>query len=194
MRALPKLLLALTCLTPALGLTTGCGEPKADIANKQHYSGHHLNFDYPGNWKTSEESEGLGGTLTMTMIYVEAKGGNAMVIVQHFNEGLEVDYDELVSEFVNGMREAMPGIVNIQELDGGQRETIEREIDGQKREGRRIRYAPEIFGESVPHTVEAYFMQFEGEMVILYTQVPDEDRSKAEPGFNLILDSLTLGE
>ena len=179
----------------ALATSTGCdlfGEPKPDVANKQTFSGEGLHFDYPGNWESQVERETVEGGVTLTSIFVQAKRGNAMAIVQQFSPAVPVDYDMLVAEFVKGVQEGMPGFASAKQLDGGQWPAINRTLVGADRPGRQVHYAAEVLGESVPHTVEIFFVELEDRTVVVYTQVPDEDRGKAVPGFDLLLDSLAM--
>ncbi len=188
-------LLRLALVASLLATPLGCGmfgEPTPDLDDKQRYAEHGLSFEYPGNWKTEVEQEQLPGGVSLTSITVSGKRGNAMTIVQQFQPAVPVDYDDLVGEFVVGVREAMPGFVEARQLDSGDWPTIHRQLFGAEREGRKVRYAIELLGESVPHTVDIYFAELEDRLVVVYAQIPDEDRDKAMPGFNLIMDSIAL--
>lgn len=172
----------------------GCGffgEPKPDVTDAQRHTGAGLRFDYPGNWETEVEQEQLDD-LTMTMITVTSKHGNAVAIVQQFQPLAEVDPDQIVLDFFEGVREAMPGVADISRLDGGNAPTIRRQLFGVEREGRKLRYAIKVLGESVPHTVDMFFAQLDDRLIIVYSQIPDDDRDKVMPGFDLIMDSLAL--
>jgi len=195
MRRLLGLLLSTALLSPLVLGSTGCGilgEPKADVVNRLEFDRDGLSFDYPGNWETQVERETVEGGVTLTSVFVQAKRGNAMVIVQQFSPAVPVDYDMLVSEFVKGVQEGMPGFASAKQLDGGQWPELTRKLVDSERPGRQVHYAAEVLGESVPHTVEIFFVEAEDRTVVVYTQVPDEDRSKAEAGFNLVMDTLAL--
>ena len=44
--------------------------------------------------------------------------------------------------------------------------------------------------ETVDHTVDIYVAQVGDHTVVIYAQAPDEDRAKATPAFDQILDSI----
>lgn len=185
---------SLALLTSLLGVPLACGmfgEPKPDLEGAETFTGAGLRFEHPGNWETEVEQDKFDD-LTMTMITVTSKHGNAVAIIQQFQPQAVVDRDQLVVEFFEGVRESMPGITDIRRLDGGEAEVISQPLLGSEREGRRLRYAIELLGETVPHTVDIVFAELEDRLVIVYTQIPDEDRSKAMPGFERISSSLAL--
>jgi hypothetical protein len=190
MDRLCKLVLIASLLFTPLGCGM-FGEPKPDIAAAQRHTGAGLTFEYPGNWEAEVEQEQLEG-MTLTMITVSSKHGNAVAIVQQFQPLPVVDRDQIVQDFYEGITEAVPGVAKINRLDGGTAATIHRALLGAEREGRKLRYSIEIMGESVPHTVDMIFAELEDRLVIVYSQIPDEDREKAMPGFELIMDSLAL--
>lgn len=167
------------------------GEPKPDIADAQRHTGAGLTFQYPGNWETEVEQDQVNG-ITVTMITASSKHGNAVAIVQQFQPLPEIDPDQIVLDFFTGIREAIPGVATVTRLDDGVAPTIHRELLGVEREGRKLRYSIEVLGESVPHTVDMIFAELEDRAIVVYSQIPDEDREKAMPGFDLIMDSLAL--
>jgi hypothetical protein len=184
-----SLLMTLLLITPiACGMF---GEPEPDVATAQRHTSAGLTFEYPGNWKTEVAQEHVEGT-TITTITVSSKFGNAVALVQQFQPRADVDRDQVVHDFFAGVRGAVPELATIERLDGGQAETIHRRLFGESREGRRLRYAIEMLGEKVPHTVDMVFAELDDRLVIVYAQIPDEDRGKALPGFDLVMDSLAL--
>ncbi len=177
-----------------LAMPLGCGmfgEPKPDVADAQHHSAAGLSFEYPGNWKTEFEQEHVEGT-TITTFTVSSKFGNAVTIVQQFQPLLALDHDQIVLDFFQGVQGAVPELAKVSRLDGGKAETIQRSLFGAERDGRKLRYEIVVLDESVPHTVDMIFAELDDRLVIVYTQIPDEDRSKAMPGFDLVMDSLVL--
>ncbi|NVB37818.1 hypothetical protein G6O69_08230 [Pseudenhygromyxa sp. WMMC2535] len=192
MRSPRSLLVSLLTACLLAAAPAGCGlfgEPKADVDNPVHFTDDGFAFDHPGNWETQVEREDID-EVTLTTVYVQSKYGNAMVIVQQFTPAVPLNYDQLAADFMLGIEEGTPDIASVEELDGGDRPVIHRELLGAEREGRKVRYAPSVLGESVAHTVEIYFVELEARTLVIYTQVPDEDRGKAERGFDLVLDSL----
>ena len=175
-----------------LSIATSCSlfiEPAPNVDQPKTYSDHGVTYDYPGNWKVSEESMNEGGT-EITTITVESPG-STIAIVQVFDSPIDIEMDMLVDEFQKGMSSALSaqfgGIVTVEQRD---RVPTERNILGGSREGRKARFDVAILGEKVPHTVDLYGMKLTERTIALYLQAPDEDVEKVKPGFDLVLDTL----
>lgn len=174
--------------SPACGLL---GEPAPDLAGAKSFAVAGLRFEHPGNWETEVEGEQIDD-LTLTTITVTSKYGNALAGIQQFQPHIAIDRDQVVLDFFEGVETNTPAMAEVRRLDGGKAEVITQTLFGSEREGRRLRYTIEVAGESLPHTVDIVIAELEDRSVIVYTQIPDEDRGKATPGFDRITSSLAL--
>ncbi len=189
-RRFVPLLTGVLLLAGATSCELLAGEPAADVANAKRYAGHDIAFDYPGNWKQTEESEVIEG-IEMVTITTESPG-SSLAIVQQFRPSVPIELEDVLADFTQGMRESlseeMGGVVGMTDKAVS---PVSHTMLGEPREGRRKQYTLSLLGESADHTVDIYAAELEDRGVIVYIQAADEDRSKAEPGFELVLGSLT---
>jgi hypothetical protein len=172
----------------------GCGflgEPAPNVASPNHHAEHELEFDYPGNWTLEGEVEDAEGFELYT-VEIESSG-NALAMVQQFKPSLPLDVEQLMADVTEGLRagakEELGGMFDY--VDGGLTD-VERTTLGELRKGKEKRYALSGLGEKAEHTMHMYPVELEDRSLILYMQIPDEDRAKAQPGFDLIFDTLVL--
>lgn len=172
-----RILLLPTALT-LLGLLGGCGEPHADLSKpKTHQSGA-ITFDYPKNWRITEESVGP----EIHYLIVETPG-DAIVILQSYPTGEAYDLTAFCKEFSESAatetpmgRMAKSRFADIPDA-GGYDWIVED-------------FVVTLLGESVPHRRLYGTKDIGDRQVFLIFQVATEDYSKAEAGFQLIRDSL----
>ena len=72
-----KHIVNIPCLVIALFLFVGCGERNAATDNPTSYSKAGLEFEYPGNWTVTEDTQQAG----LRFLIVESPG-DAVVIIQ----------------------------------------------------------------------------------------------------------------
>ncbi|MCX6856681.1 MAG: hypothetical protein NTV80_17460 [Verrucomicrobia bacterium] len=171
-------LLQLFTVLPLLVLVTGCGEPKADLsAPKTHRSGA-TTFDYPKNWKITEESIDP----TIHSLFVETPG-DALVIFQSF----PIDGADSLSAFSKAFSDIAKTETPIGKIAGSTFTNMPK-VDGYE-------WIEEVFdikllGESAPHRRIYCTKSIGDKQVFLIFQVSTEDYVKTEAGFKLISKSL----
>ena len=191
MRRLRSLLFA-ALLLPLAVTATGCGEPQAKVNEPLHHSADGLAFDYPGNWKVSVERESIE-SIELVAVTTESKWGNALTIIQQFKPAVPIDYPTLLDQFIEGMKQSMVGaLVEVHEVEGERAVPTHHALLGEEREGLRMRYTLSLAGESLDHTVDMFVATLDDRTIVVFTQVADEDRSKAEPGFEQVMKTLKL--
>jgi hypothetical protein len=177
-----SLLLSFACGSLACGLF---GEPKADVDNPKRYAANGIVFDYPGNWSAKDETETIEG-IELHTVEVESSG-SALAIVNQYRPGFEIDIDEVADDLVEAMREGLGTLGKVVSLSPGSQREVEHEIVGAVRYGRERAFDSTALGEKVPHTVRIFPIELDDRTVVLYLQSADEDRAKANPGFDLLL-------
>lgn len=161
-----------------LTLLAGCGEPEADLTNPKSHTSGSLSFDYPKNWKITED---LATTETQ-YVFVETPG-NAIVILQSYPQGTTDDLTAYSKDFSESAAEETPiGNMTQSSFTDLPNEAGYRWIKED--------FEISLLGESTPHR-RLYGTKVIGERrVFLILQVATEDYSKTEGGFELIRDSL----
>jgi hypothetical protein len=185
-----------------LGLTllllAGCdrvagffSEPNAAVEAPQRYQKDAISFDYPGNWRVSEEVASENG-IELRTIHVES-AGNALLMIQSFKPAVEVDLGEHMETTMAAMQEEVgKQIGGLADSARGAVTEFEREFLGQRRSGRRAAITISALGEKVPSAVELQGAVLPDRTVLLFTTIPDEDRARVEAGFNQVIGSLTI--
>ncbi len=159
-------------LSLAFAFLAGCSR-QADVAKPQHFAEHGIAFDYPGNWRiTKNEAE-----VTGRIIFVE-DSGSTFVAFTVFEHGLDVNLKDYVEDFRKRVGESVP-------FNLVKRSTLEA-----RTEGIDCKFSLQLLGVNVPHTANFTKHVFGATSVICLTQVADEDRHFADPGFALIRRSL----
>jgi len=172
-----KLLRILLSL-PLLALVAGCGEPHADLKKpKSHRSGA-ITFDYPSNWNIAEE-------LVLPEIHnlFVKTPGNALVILQSYPTDDADSLRGFSSAFSLSAADEAPfgkvAAATLSDLPGAHGyEWIMEE------------FKIDLLGESVPHRRLYGTKEIGDRKVFLIFQAATEDFSKAEPGFELIRNTL----
>ncbi len=161
------------------------------MGSPSHHAANGLEFDYPGNWKLKSEMQNEAGVELYTA-EIESSG-NAIAMVQQFKPWVPLVVDELMVDIAAGMREGakqeLGGVVDYVE---GDVVDVERTLLGETRTGKEKRFTLSLLGEKVAHTMQIYPVELEDRSLILYMQIPDEDRGKAQPGFDQIYDTLAV--
>ncbi len=173
-----RLLRAIIALA-LLGLFTGCGEPQPQLSAPKTYRSGTITFDYPKNWKITEDLVNPA----IHYLFVETPG-DALVILQSF----PLDEAEGLAAFTKAYSESaateMPVGKMVQSTftdmpETGGYEQIEEEFN------------VNLFGETVPHRRLYETKGIGDRQVILIFQVATEDFATAEPGFELMRNSLS---
>ncbi|MEM6292346.1 MAG: hypothetical protein AAGA54_13820 [Myxococcota bacterium] len=174
-------------------LALGCGffmEPTPDVDNPEQASAGAVEVKYPGNWKTSLETDTIEG-VEFSSLTIESSG-NAIAVVQVFEPAVPLEPDEVFTMYMEGVTEAskteMGGLVDV----GTQTATspFSHDLLGSSVEGRTATYNLSMLGETVPHKIQTVHTSTDDYTVVVVAQAPAEDWAKAEPGFELIYGSM----
>ena len=163
---------------PLFSWFTGCFEQVADVANPKGYDSHQLSFQYPRNWQISEDTF----TPQVHNLFVESPG-DALVIIQCYNSGTTQDLKAFSESFSENARTETP----LGEFSDSNFRTLSKEAgyDWIQEE-----FEISLLGESIPHKRIFGTKKINIRQVLLIFQVAIEDYLKAEPGLNLIRDTL----
>lgn len=193
---LPQLAVALSALSLSSLSIAACGffmEPTPDVENAKQTSAPGFTLSYPGNWTPSTEVEVVEDT-TITTLTVESSG-NAVAMLQVYEPALPMSAEQVFGLFMEGVAEAgteeLGGLASVKT---GTSAPMERTVMGETWEGRKGTFSVTVLGEQVPATVETVVHVFDERSVVLVTQAPTEDWSKAKPGFTLIEETLAAAE
>jgi len=156
----------------------GCGETEADISSPKTHTSGELTFNYPKNWKITQDSVMPG----IQNLFVETPG-DALVILQSYPRGVADDLATFAKSFSASASAEMPlGEVTHSRFrdilkDGGDERIIED-------------FEISVLGESIPHQRIFESQDVAERKVFLIFQVATEDLTKVEDGFDLISTSL----
>lgn len=179
---------------------TGCervlgffSEPKAQVDEPLRYEKDEISFLYPGNWKVAEEVTQENG-IELRTINVES-AGNALLMIQSFKPGVEIDLGEHIELTMGAMQEEVGKQVGgLADSTRGSVTDFEREFLGATRAGKKAAITITALGEKVPSSVALIGAVLEDRTVLLFTTIPDEDRESVEAGFDQVISSLKLGK
>ena len=163
---------------PILGLLAGCGELQADLSTpKTHRSGA-ITFEYPKNWKITEDSV----SPEIHYLFVETPG-DALVIFQSY----PMDEADGLTDFAKAFSESAATETPVGKIV---KSTF---ADVPKAHGYKWiaeKFSINLLGESVPHRRLYGTKKIGDRQVFLILQAATEDYAKAEPGFELIRKSV----
>jgi hypothetical protein len=168
-------------------------EPKAQVDEPLRYEKDEISFLYPGNWKVAEEVTQENG-IELRTINVES-AGNALLMIQSFKPGVEIDLGEHIELTMGAMQEEVGKQVGgLADSTRGSVTDFEREFLGATRAGKKAAITITALGEKVPSSVALIGAVLEDRTVLLFTTIPDEDRKSVEAGFDQVISSLKLGK
>lgn len=200
MRLLAHTFTSCFLLVSALVGVTGCervmgffSEPKPEVDEPQKYDKDEISFVYPGNWKVNEEVTQENG-IELRTINVES-AGNALLMIQSFKPGVEIDLAEHIELTMGAMQEEVGKQVGgLADSTRGAVTDFEREFLGAKRGGKQAAITITALGEKVPSSVALIGAVLADRTVLLFTTIPDEDRKNVEAGFDQVISSLKVGK
>lgn len=179
-----------------VSLASGCGpvvdalfgEPTADVDHPKTFDRAGLAFSYPGNWTLELEEETIEGIET-AMISVESPN-TAIVTLMQWRPGVELG-PEYAEEFMNEIQaEFDSSLGGVMRAQGKGMVNVERDLLGHEATGKQRRVDVSVLGEKVPHTQQVLVLDLEDRSIAACSQAANEDLPKAQPGFDLVLDSL----
>ena len=161
------------------GMFQGMKEPRAQVDSPIDFSSDGLEFKYPGNW--TAEVLGPGHVLLDTP-------GYAVFTISVMPEETAGDLPSFVKEARKGMQEALPHSASMETMPlGDARKTAVGE--GLSVSGN---FKVSVMGAPVLHWCRYYRLKIGDKVLFLSVQVPMEDLSMAQPGFDLVLGSLNI--
>jgi len=162
-----------------IGLLFGCGEKQPDLSNLITHQSGEIVFDYPGNWKVTDNSL----TATIHNLFVETPG-DAIVIIQSYPLEMAQELKSFSKDFSDSASLGTPLVsINKAAFSGLPKKWGYDWISED--------FEIVLLGESVPHKRLYGSKEVGGRQIILILQVPEADYQKVEKGFHLIGNSLT---
>ena len=156
----------------ALFLMAGC-ERRADVSPLMTFREGTLEFDYPKNWRVTQNQ-----VLSMArLVQVEAPD-SALAVVTVYAKEQDVNLRAYADSLMSGIKEAVP-------VGKVEKNTISGDDDSLN-----VSYSLRLAGVEVPHTTNITLHRLADANVICMTQVADEDRRLVQPGFDAIRRSL----
>lgn len=170
--------LLIALFTACSGGLPGLSEPKADISSPATYGNKGLEFQYPGNWIEGEEMD-MAGLLQTTV----ESSGSAIAIVQKFPATVADDISTFAKDFGEGIKESIP----VGKVSAFKRGAIQKQGDY---ETLQMDFSITLLGETVPHQSTIYRKVAGDDVLFIVAQAATEDLPKAQPGFDLIRQTL----
>jgi len=160
-------------------LLSSCGERTARIDKPESYNSGGLQFEYPGNWKVTDDTD----QDEIRQITVESPG-DAIVIIQLFPALGEVGIQDYAQIFSSAARENTPiGIISPSEfsnVEGADGYEILKE-----------KFSISVLGQSTPFTRTFRRKVIDDTVCFIVANVSDEDQSKVVRGFEQICETLS---
>lgn len=167
---------ALVALLPALA---GC-ERKARTDEPNHYSVGGVQFDYPANWKVTEDTE-LGAIRHI----VVGTPGNALAIIQVYPAAEASDIRTFAEQFAAATKESVPLGEVTPSTFGEVVQSDGYEVLGET-------FSITVLGQRVPHSRTYRRKAFGDAVAFIITQVSDEDRADVMAGFEQLSQSFSF--
>jgi hypothetical protein len=172
-------------LAVALLAGSGCAERTADVGHPHAFDDVGLSFSYPGNWTVSVDKGESFRTVELET------PGNALGLVMEFRPAIDVDLDSFAKRTMEGMKrhvdEKGHGVFDLKILP---RTASRRKLLGEPRDGFHYAFSIGAGGEDLPHGADIWGAKLPERTVVVWMQTADEDRSKVQPGFDQVLDSM----
>lgn len=166
------------CLTATLILSFGCSEQPATVDEPKSYTQDGLSFDYPGNWRVTEDNQEKG----VRDLSIETPG-NALMIIQIYSEDCAVEILEFAKLFARATKKSAPiGNISDSEYDSVS------EFSGYEELTERLTVT--MLGQQLPYTREYWMKSFSERVCYIIASVTDEEQSLVAEGFDLVVSSL----
>lgn len=158
-------------------------EQNADVQNPQSYSGENFEFQYPGNWKVTDDRQTDYGNY----IIIESPG-DAIFIIRAYSKSDAVALEDFVTSFSEQAQEA----TSVGTVESVRVIPIEKEIGGVPIDGIRERVIISLLGEEVPHRRTYFAIERTEQVVFLIAQTAEEHIPLVTDGFELIWRTFTM--
>lgn len=160
----------------------GCSENEADIDGKKRYEQDGVSFDFPGNWKITDDVEEGG----YRYLFVETPG-DAIVKIKIYSNDQSFSLSEFVELDIESLKSEMPYLFKLDEKS--EIVKIQKTIGNKTLDGYKFQFNLSVLGINVPHVQEYYMFKSDSESAYILNQVAVEDLDKVEAGFSQILGS-----
>ena len=182
-----KLCLLKSLLVVLLGATLGCSEKRADVDDNERYKRNGISFDYPGNWKVTEDTEIDG----FRYLFVETPG-DAIVKVEIYANKDSFSLLDFVHLDIESFNSEMKGIFKVGEKS--EIAATKKTVGNNVFDGYEQKFDITILGVEVPHIKEFYLLKSDTVSAYIVYQVVTEDLGLVEGGFAQILGSFKVGK
>jgi hypothetical protein len=163
--------------------TLGACEKQADLNNIEQYTKDGVSFSIPGNWSVTEDIEEDG----FRYVFVETSG-DAIVTVNTYLKEKSFPLREYVEWTIESSTNEMP----VGSRNEGTISEIQTLIDEQTFQGYKNQFVVSLAGIEVPHIAEFYAKGSNSKIAYISSQVANEDLSKVQKGFELILSTFSI--
>lgn len=157
---------------------SGCCEAEADVESPLKYDKAGVAFDYPGNWKTTDESVAAENRYVM----VETPG-DAIVVVTMVSADEAASLEVYARAFADEARKNTP----VGDLSASTFSEVSGPLENQ---AMTETFAVSLAGESLNHTRHHRRIESGGAVCFVLAQAADEDLGKVLKGFELIFSSI----
>ncbi|MCG8526206.1 MAG: DUF4720 domain-containing protein [Opitutales bacterium] len=152
---------------------SGCLEPRANISSPKSYSNLGIQFEYPKNWKITEDEQDD----FVRYLFIESPG-DAIVILQIYGKEDKLDLENFAHDFSDNAKNELPiGVFSDSTF----------EVTGDYLEEK---FTISLLNESVPHRRKYALRDYNEQICFIVFQVAEEDLDKTNPGFDLIIKTL----
>jgi hypothetical protein len=165
-------------------------EKPADISTVKTYSRHGIRFSYPDNWTVSIDTK--EARVTTIMIDSEYSDLVAEVISPPADLSLEQYVDLYSEDRWKSQEMPLAGLKFTYTERPGRSVKITRKKAGRVHEKIHRRYEGTVAGMKILFYEEFIKFPWEYHTVFIRMRGPEEDRSLVEPGYSLIIETLTL--
>ncbi len=171
-----KRLVHISWLIMALLLLSAC-ERNARTDNPKSYNNAGIEFEYPGNWKVTEDSQQAG----FRYLSVETPG-DAIVIIQIYPTKDALEINEFAQWFAQAFKEEIPfGTISASKF------SQVKKLEGY--ENLTEQFSIILLGEDIPHTRIYIRKPIDNRVCLMVAQAADEDHSKVIRGFEQVFTS-----
>ncbi|PWK48592.1 hypothetical protein C8D97_109143 [Pleionea mediterranea] len=143
----------------------GCRERSAELKDINRYMKSGVSFDYPGNWKVTEDVEDED----YRYIFVESPG-DAISKIEIYPKGASFSLLEFVKLDIENLKSNMPKFFNLN--DKGGISEITRSVEGEIFTGYKYKYNFSVLGVDVPISLNSICLNLTQKVLILLIKWP----------------------
>ena len=147
------------------------------IDNPRAYNNAGLEFEYPRNWKVTEDVQ----QEELRYLFVESPG-DALLIIQIFSADDALDIQDFAKSFAQTAKEETPKSFLVDSVFGSVSKSGGYEILTEQ-------FSMTLLRQKIPHTRTYRLKPVANRVCFIIAQVADEDRLKVTKGFELIFSS-----